>query len=60
MNYELGVIAHSCSVKHARKLQRHHAQLVNELGIIASLEKTFPLPAVNLKYVIARDGQVAL
>lgn len=57
MNYEVGVLAHSCGVKNARELRRHHAQLINELGIPQSMEKTFPVPEVKPDYLIASDSR---
>ena len=32
MEQEVGVIAHSCGVREARELNRHHARIVTELG----------------------------
>lgn len=55
MNYELGVIAHSCGASNARELRRHHAQLINERGIPEPIEKSFPAAQVSPEYVIASD-----
>jgi len=60
MNYEVGVLAHSCGVSNARGLRRHHAQLINELGIPEPIENTYPLPQANPKYVIVSDRKEAI
>ncbi|MEO2183695.1 MAG: FMN-binding glutamate synthase family protein [bacterium] len=44
MNYEVGVIAHSCGVEEPRRLCRHHARVVTELGLSISLEELHRLP----------------
>ena len=40
-------------------MRRHHAQLINELGIPESMEKTFPVTKVMPDYVIATDSKVS-
>jgi len=44
MNYEVGVIAHSCGVEEPRRLCRHHARVVTEVGLSISLEELHRLP----------------
>jgi glutamate synthase domain-containing protein 2 len=44
MNYEVGVIAHSCGVEEPRRLCRHHARVVTEAGLSISLEELHRLP----------------
>jgi glutamate synthase domain-containing protein 2 len=55
ITYEVGVLAHSCGVKHARELQRHHALLINEVGIPEPVDKVFPPPQAKPGGVIATD-----
>ena len=56
MHYEVGVIAHSCGARHARELQRHHAQLINEVGLPESMDAAFPVPNTKREYLIASDA----
>lgn len=43
MNYEVGLIAHSCGVKEPRQLKRHHARIVSENnGRSIPLSEKFP------------------
>ncbi len=58
MNYELGLMAHSCGASNARELRRHHAQLINEVGIPEPIEKSFPSAQVNPEHVISSDALV--
>jgi len=44
LTYEVGVLAHSCGVRQPRELQRHHALLINELGLPQSMDHVFPIP----------------
>jgi len=44
MNYEVGVIAHSCGVEEPRRLCRHHARVVSDTGLSISLEELHRLP----------------
>ena len=39
MNYEVGVIAHSCGVAEPRQLSRRHARVITERGLSISLEE---------------------
>lgn len=41
MNYEVGVVAHSCGVKEPRQLQRKHARKVGEDGISVPLSEIY-------------------
>jgi len=42
MNYEVGIIAHSCGVKEPRKLKRYHARVVMEDGKSRPLDELYP------------------
>ena len=42
MNYEVGVLAHSCGVKEPRQLKRHHARMVTENGKSIPLDELYP------------------
>lgn len=42
MNYEVGVLAHSCGVSDPRDLQRHHVRIVEEHGRSVSLAELYP------------------
>ena len=44
MNYEVGVIAHSCGVEEPRRLVRSHARIVTDTGLSVSLEELHQLP----------------
>jgi len=41
MNYEVGVVAHSCGVKEPRKLKRFHARIVTDSGVSKTLEDLY-------------------
>jgi glutamate synthase domain-containing protein 2 len=41
MEYEVGVIAHSCGVKEPRQLRRFHARLVGKDGLSRSLDEIY-------------------
>jgi len=43
--YEVGVIAHSCGVRHARELDRQHARIVQENGKSIPLVDLYPVMA---------------
>jgi glutamate synthase domain-containing protein 2 len=45
MNYEVGVIAHSCGVEEPRRLSRHHARIVSGDGLSITLEDLHSLPS---------------
>jgi glutamate synthase domain-containing protein 2 len=45
MVYEVGIIAHSCGVRHPRELRRFHAQMVQPNGLPAPLDELYPEPA---------------
>ncbi len=55
ISYEVGVLAHSCGVRQPRELQRHHALLINELGIPMPIDQVFPAPQARPEYAIATD-----
>ena len=42
MNYEVGVLAHSCGVKEPRELKRYHARMVVEDGKSKPLDEIYP------------------
>lgn len=44
VNYEVGVIAHSCGVEEPRRLCRQHARIVCDTGLSVSLEDLHRLP----------------
>ncbi len=44
MNFEVGVIAHSCGVEEPRRLCRHHARIVTDSGLSVSLDELHSLP----------------
>lgn len=45
INWEVGVIAHSCGVDEPRRLRRHHARIVSSEGRSIPLNELFPEPA---------------
>jgi glutamate synthase domain-containing protein 2 len=42
INYEVGVIAHSCGVPEPRELQRHHIRIVAEHGTSVAFDEIYP------------------
>jgi glutamate synthase domain-containing protein 2 len=42
MNYEVGVLAHSCGVREPRELKRFHARIVTENGKSKPLDELYP------------------
>ncbi len=42
IEYEVGVICHSCGVQEPRELRRHHARIVSEHGTSVSLADVYP------------------
>lgn len=42
VNYEVGVISHSCGVREPRELTRKHARIVTNTGISISLAELYP------------------
>jgi len=42
VNYEVGVISHSCGVKEPRELTRRHARVVTNTGVSVSLAEVYP------------------
>jgi glutamate synthase domain-containing protein 2 len=52
MNYEVGVLAHSCGVREPRELKRFHARMVMENGRSVALDELFPpVEADSIKIV---------
>lgn len=51
VEYEVGVICHSCGVKEPRQLRRKYVRIVSELGNSVSLEAVYPdkIPGSKLK-----------
>ena len=45
MNYEVGVIAHSCGVEEPRRLCREHARIIADTGLSITLDELHPIPA---------------
>ncbi len=45
INYEVGMIAHSCGVKEPRELGRHHCRIVTNEGKSVFLDQLFPAKA---------------
>jgi len=58
MEYEVGLIAHSCGLKQARQLSRKHAQIINEHGIPEPIEKLFPLPETKKIYIKPIEDEI--
>ena len=54
--HEVGVIAHSCGVKEARALQRHHVYLIDERGVPEPLTDRYPQKTPRPEYLIASTG----
>ncbi len=53
LSHEVGIIAHSCGVKEPRKLNRSHANIINEKGIPDPLDELFPDKEPKPEYIIA-------
>jgi glutamate synthase domain-containing protein 2 len=51
MEYEVGVISHSCGVNEPGDLRRHHARIVSETGLSISMAKLYPpkIPGAKLE-----------
>ncbi|MEO5699553.1 MAG: FMN-binding glutamate synthase family protein [Casimicrobiaceae bacterium] len=56
MNREIDMIAHSCGVRHARELQRHHVRIVQPGGGSESLDVLYPIPTRTLGTVASRQA----
>jgi glutamate synthase domain-containing protein 2 len=50
IHYGIGLIAHSCGVKHPRELSRHHCRIVQSDGKSVALDVLYPEPEVLEKY----------
>lgn len=48
--YGIGLISHSCGVKHPRELSRQHCRIVQENGKSVALDVIYPEPEVLEKY----------
>ena len=44
MSYEVGLISHSCGVRHPQELRRFHARVVQPNGLTVSLADQYPEP----------------
>ncbi|AWB57999.1 MULTISPECIES: FMN-binding glutamate synthase family protein [unclassified Colwellia] len=42
IQYGVGLLAHSCGVKHARKLDRNHLRVIQDNGLSVALDKLHP------------------
>jgi len=42
IQYGVGLLAHSCGVKHARKLDRQHVRIIQDNGLSIALDKLHP------------------
>jgi len=42
LKHEVEIIAHSCGVTEPRQLRRHHAQMINEMGLPEAMTDVFP------------------
>lgn len=42
VQYGVGLLAHSCGVKHARKLERRHVRIIQDNGLSIALDKLYP------------------
>jgi len=42
MTYEVGMIAHACSIASPRDFRRRHARVVQENGLSIPLDEIFP------------------
>ena len=49
IRYGVGVIAHSCGVRHPRALKRHHVRIVQHDGRSVPLDELFPEPKRGAK-----------
>lgn len=56
MMHEVGMIAHSCGVREARGLERHHAWIINSVGMPEPLDRVYPPPVTRQEYLIASDA----
>jgi glutamate synthase domain-containing protein 2 len=42
IQYGVGLLAHSCGVTHARKLERRHVRIIQDSGLSVALDKLYP------------------
>ena len=50
IHYGIGLISHSCGVKHPRELSRHHCRIVQSDGKSVALDVLYPEPPVLEQY----------
>lgn len=50
IHYGVGLIAHSCGVRHPRELSRHHCRIVQANGKSVALDVLYPEPEVLEQY----------
>lgn len=50
IHYGIGLISHSCGVKHPRELSRHHCRIVQSDGKSVALDVLYPEPKILEKY----------
>lgn len=50
IHYGIGLISHSCGVKHPRELSRHHCRIVQSDGKSVALDVLYPEPDVLEQY----------
>lgn len=50
IHYGIGLIAHSCGVKHPRELSRHHCRIVQSDGKSIALDVLYPEPEILERY----------
>ena len=50
IRYGVGLIAHSCGVRHPRELQRYHVRIVQPNGRSSALDELYPLPDILPEY----------
>ena len=50
IHYGVGLIAHSCGVKHPRELSRHHCRIVQGDGKSVALDVLYPEPEILEQY----------
>lgn len=55
MEYEIGVISHSCGVKEPRELKRSHARIVASNGLSVSMSTLYPDKVPGAKLDLVRE-----
>jgi glutamate synthase domain-containing protein 2 len=61
ITHEVGVLAHSCGVRHPRELRRHHALMINERGLPEPIDNIFPEKGIDTRFLTVEEanGKVA-